>query len=337
MHIQKNVSLKKYNTFGVDITCKQFICIDKEEELPYLFEDKIFDTRFFILGGGSNVLFTQDFDGNILHLRTQGIEVCQENVHEVYLKVASGVLWDDFVEFCIERAYYGVENLIGIPGLVGSSPVQNIGAYGAELKDVMHAVEGVWIRNRKPFVFNNVDCKFSYRDSIFKNELKNQCLLTHVVFKLSKEKHFNLSYRALQEELPVKESVLTLRHITQAVMQLRKKKLPDVRKLGSAGSFFKNPLVTQVHFQRLIQTYPDLVHFPTETGPVKLAAGQLIELAGWKAKRINNVGVYPHQALVIVNYENARGREIYEFSKEIQKDVFQKFKIQLEPEVNIMF
>lgn len=337
MQIQKNVSLKPYNTFGVDVSCNQLICVDREDEIPYLFQEKVFDTRFFILGGGSNVLFTQNYDGNIVHMRTKGIDIVKETENEVFIKVAAGELWDDFVDFCIRHAYYGIENLTGIPGLVGSSPVQNIGAYGVELKDVMHSVEGIYVADNKSFVLNNADCKFAYRSSVFKKALKNKCLVTQVLFRLSKIKQFTLTYKALRDELPSDDADLDLQKVAQAVLHVRNSKLPDVRKIGSAGSFFKNPVIPKSRFVTLIDKYPSLIHFDTDNGEVKLAAGQLVEMAGWKGKRLNDAGVYPLQALVIVNYGNAGGKELLDLSMEIQKDVFERFEIQLEPEVNIMF
>lgn len=336
MQIQENVSLKPYNTFGVDVSCNQLICVDKEDEIPYLFREKIFETRFFILGGGSNVLFTQNYNGNIVHMRTKGIDIVKETEKEVFIKVAAGELWEDFVDFCIKHTFYGIENLTGIPGLVGSSPVQNIGAYGVELKDVMHCVEGVYVADNKPFVFNNADCKFAYRSSVFKNALKNQCLVTQVVFRLSKIKQFTLTYKALRDELPHEEADLDLQKVAQVVLKVRNSKLPDVKKIGSAGSFFKNPVIAKTRFETLSKKHPNLIHYDTDNGDVKLAAGQLVEMAGWKGKRLNDAGVYPLQALVIVNYGNASGDELFELSKQIQKEVYSRFEIQLEPEVNIM-
>ncbi|MBP7101778.1 MAG: UDP-N-acetylmuramate dehydrogenase [Bacteroidales bacterium] len=336
MILQKDISLQPYNTFGVDVNCHQLICIEDNQEIEYLFQQHVFDETFFVIGGGSNLLFTKDFDGTIIHMATRGIEKLQETETKVVVKVAAGESWEDFVRFCIRNDYYGVENLVGVPGLVGSSAVQNIGAYGVEVKDVILAVEGVFVNNASPFVFQNADCKFSYRNSIFKTELKNQCLITAVVFKLSKTENYSLSYFALKEELKRNTLPLCLENVAQSVLNIRNSKLPDVRKIGSAGSFFKNPLVSQAHLQALLLDSPNLTHYPVDGKHVKLAAGQLIEIAGWKGVRKGNVGVYPYQALVIVNYGNASGEEILHFSQQIQEDVFKRFQLHLEAEVNII-
>ena len=336
MILKKNISLQPYNTFGVDVNCRQMICIENNQDIEYLFRQHVFDEPFFIIGEGSNLLFTKDFDGTIILMATHGIEKLQETEREVIVKVEAGERWEDFVRFCICNQYYGVENLIGVPGLVGSSAVQNIGAYGVEVKDVILTVEGVYVNNASPFVFQNADCKFAYRHSVFKTELKHQCLLTAVVYKLSKIENYSLSYFALNEELKRNQLPLNLENLAQSVINVRNSKLPDIREIGSAGSFFKNPLVSQAHLQALLLDYPNLTHYPVNADYVKLAAGQLIELAGWKGVRKGNVGVYPRQALVIVNYGNASGEEILHFSQQIQEDVFKRFQLHLEAEVNII-
>lgn len=336
MKIQKDASLKSYNTFGIDVKCRQLICIEDNKEIDYLFENHIFDELFFVLGGGSNVLFTKDFEGSILTIQTRGIEKINETKEEIFLKVAAGEKWEDFVDFCIHNQYYGVENLIGIPGLVGSSGVQNIGSYGVEVKDVIDKAEGIYISNAQSFVFDHTECKFAYRNSIFKTELKNQCLLTALIFKLSKKENYTLSYAALKEELNRNKLPLTLANVAQSVLNVRNSKLPDINKIGSAGSFFKNPIVSQQVLQSLLADYPNLIHYKVNDNQVKLAAGQLVELAGWKGVRKSNVGVYPYQALVIVNYGNASGEEILHFSQKIQEDVFNRFQVYLEAEVNII-
>lgn len=336
MILKKDISLQPYNTFGVDVNCRQMICIEDNQEIAYLFQQHVFDETFFIVGGGSNLLFAKDFEGTIIQMATRGIETLQETETEVVVKVAAGESWEDFVRFCISNKYYGVENLVGVPGLVGSSVVQNIGAYGVEVKDVILAAEGVFVNNASPFVFRNADCKFAYRNSVFKTELKNQCLITAVVFKLSKIENYSLSYFALKEELKRNKLPLSLENIAQSVIRVRNSKLPDIREIGSAGSFFKNPLISQTHLEALLLDYSNLTHYPVDANNVKLAAGQLIELAGWKGARKGNVGVYPYQALVIVNYGNASGEEILLFSQQIQDDVFKRFQLHLEAEVNII-
>ena len=332
MKIYSNFSLKNHNTFGLDVKCSRFIAIEDETEVPEAIH-QLGDQPFYVLGGGSNVLFTKDFEGTIVHMQTSGIAIVEEDEAMVKVTAAAGESWENFVNYCVAHGFYGVENLIGIPGLVGSCPVQNIGAYGAEVKDVIDSVEGFYIADGQPFVMSNVDCHFGYRNSIFKNELKNRCLITKVVFRLSKEEKYNLSYRALSEKLQGES--LSLKKVADTVSAIRKSKLPDVHELGSAGSFFKNPVVSQETLDTLLQRFPDLVHYPA-VGGVKLAAGQLIDLCQWKGHRIGQVGTYPLQALVIVNYGGATGKDVVDFYSRIQADVYQKFGVKIEPEVNIL-
>lgn len=332
MKIYSDFSLKNHNTFGLDVKCGCFIAIEDEAEVPEAIHH-LGDQPFYVLGGGSNVLFTKDFEGTIVHMQTKGLAIIEEDETTVTIVAAAGETWEDFVNYCVAHGFYGVENLIGIPGLVGSCPVQNIGAYGAEVKDVIESVEGYYIADGKPFVMSNADCRFGYRNSIFKNELKNKCLITKVIFKLSKQEKYNLSYRALSEKLQGEE--LSLKKVADTVSAIRKSKLPDVHELGSAGSFFKNPVVSQAKLESLLQTYSDLVHYPAEGG-VKLAAGQLIDLCDWKGCRVGHVGTYPLQALVIVNYGGATGEEVVDFYTRIQESVYQKFGVKIEPEVNVL-
>lgn len=333
MKYYSDFSLKNYNTFGMDVRCRRFVAVEDEVEVPDVISQYLRNEEFYILGGGSNVLFTRDFEGTIVHLQTTGISVVAEDDITVQVAAAAGESWENFVNYCVSHGYYGVENLIGIPGLVGSSPVQNIGAYGAEVKDVIERVEGYYIVDGKHFEMSNGDCHFGYRNSIFKNELKNRCLITKVIFKLSKIEKYNLSYRALSEKL--QDAELSLKKVADTVSSIRKSKLPDVHELGSAGSFFKNPVVSQATLNALLQRYPDLVHYPADGG-VKLAAGQLIDLCQWKGRREGQVGTYPLQALVIVNYGGATGKDVVDFYTRIQESVYQKFGVKIEPEVNVL-
>ena len=325
--------LKNHNTFGMDVRCRRFVAVEDETEVPEVISQYLHDKNFYILGGGSNVLFTKDFEGTIVHMQTSGIAIVEEDETIVKVVAAAGEPWKNFVNYCVAHGFYGVENLIGIPGLVGSCPVQNIGAYGAEVKDVIESVEGFYIPDGQPFVMSNADCHFGYRNSIFKNELKNRCLITKVVFKLSKKEKYNLSYRALSEKLQCEP--LSLKKVADTVSAIRKSKLPDVHELGSAGSFFKNPVVPQNVLDSLLQRFPDLVHYPA-VGGAKLAAGQLIDLCQWKGHRVGQVGTYPLQALVIVNYGGATGKDVVDFYSRIQADVYQMFGVKIEPEVNIL-
>ena len=336
MKITRNASLKPYNTFGIDVSCKHLILVESNSDIQKLFEDKVFDSEYMTIGDGSNLLFTRPFQGTIIKMVTKGIEKVDENAEFVWLKVMAGEKWEDFVRYCIKNQYVGVENLLGIPGLAGSSPVQNIGAYGAEVKDVIEEVCGWQISTKIPFSYKNADCCFGYRSSIFKTELKGDCLITEVVFKLSKKESYNLSYKGLADELQKENVPLSLQRVADTVMAVRNSKLPDIRHYGCAGSFFKNPIVEKDVFDTLILKFPRLISYPAGDGKVKLAAGQLIDLAGMKGVRDGNVGVWPHQALVIVNYGNATGHDVVTFYRKVQKKVVEQFGIQLEPEVNII-
>jgi len=333
--VRQSFSLKLFNSFKIEVACDDFICINKEEEFEYLFDKKIFEVPFFILGGGCNLLFTKDFHGTVIHINTKGIEIIDQNNDSVTLVVQSGENWDDFIDFCIKNRFFGVENLTGIPGRVGSCPVQNIGAYGVEVKDVIKEVHAREIATGKSHIFSNEACQFGYRNSIFKQELKNKFIITSVVFLLSKIENYNLTYKALKDELQV-YSELTLALIQEKIKEIRNRKLPDVEKIGSAGSFFKNPVVLKDKFDELQKKHPQLVHFAENETSVKLAAAQLIELSGWKGFREGNAGVYPHQPLVLVNYGNATGEEIMNLAEKIRQSVFENFEVDLECEVQMV-
>jgi len=327
-------SLKFYNSFKIEVCCNHFIFINKEEEFEYLFVNKIFEKDFLVLGGGCNILFTKEFSGTIIYLNTKGIKIMDETESFVEIEAKSGENWEDFIHFCVKNNFYGVENLSGIPGKVGSCPVQNIGAYGVEVKDVIKEVRVLNIISGESCVFSSEDCKFGYRDSIFKNEKKNHYLITSVVFKLSKIENYNLSYQALKDELETHKSI-SLETVRKKIKEIRDRKLPDIEKIGSAGSFFKNPVTGRENFVKLHQKYPQLIHFEENRNNVKLAAAQLIELAGWKGFREGDAGVYPYQPLVLVNYGNATGQEIRNLAEKIRQTIFEKFGINLECEVQI--
>ena len=335
MHIQKDISLKPYNTFGIDVNARRFVNITSLNELRKVIRS---EKLFFILSGGSNLLLTKDIDKLVIHLNTKGIEVVQETDNDIFVKVQAGENWHEFILWCINHNYGGVENLSLIPGNVGTAPMQNIGAYGVELKDSMHELEALEIDTANAKTFANKDCEFGYRNSVFKNELKGKYIITSVTFKLTKNTHkLNSSYGAIQSELD-KNNIInpTIKDISKTVISIRQSKLPDPKEIGNSGSFFKNPVISTSDFKNLQKTYPDAPHYVVSKNEIKVPAGWLVEQCGFKGKRFGDAGVHKKQALVLVNYNNATGREILELSKNIQKTVLEKFEIQLETEVNIM-
>ena len=328
-------SLKMFNSFKIEVVCHNFIWINKEEELKYLFEKKIFETPFLFLGGGCNTLFTKDFEGSIIYLNTKGIHIVNNADEYVDVEVKAGEDWEDFIDFCVQNSYYGVENLTGIPGKVGSCPIQNIGAYGVEVKDWIKEVNMIEITTGKPLVLSNADCKFGYRDSIFKKELKNKVLITSVLFRLSKKEKYILTYKALLEELKIQPK-LTLPIVRDKVLEIRNKKLPNLMQTGSVGSFFKNPVIPKEKFNLWQEKFPSLIYFEEDENHVKLSAAQLIEISGLKGYREGDAGVYPSQPLVLVNYGDATGIEIKRLSEKIRDAVSNLFDLLLEYEVNII-
>jgi len=335
LKIQKDISLKSYNTFGIDVKAKQFIEITSLESLKQLLQEK---NDFFILSGGSNLLLTKDIEKLVILLNLKGIEVLDSNENEVFIKVQAGENWHDFVLWCIEHDFGGIENMSLIPGNVGTSPIQNIGAYGIELKDSMHELEALEIETGTVKIFSNQACAFGYRNSVFKNELKGKYIITNVTFKLTKEKHnLNSSYGAIQSELE-KNNIKnpTIKDISNTVIAIRQQKLPDPKEIGNSGSFFKNPVILKHQFRQLQHKFPEVPHYIVSETEVKVPAGWLVEHCGFKGKRFGDAGVHKNQALVLVNYGNATGQEIFELSKRIQKEVLEKFDISLEAEVNIM-
>jgi UDP-N-acetylmuramate dehydrogenase len=333
MILQEHTSLKPFNTFGIDAESLYFTELADENDLCELLQSGLLQQHsFFILGGGSNVIFRQDYKGIIVKIGLHGIEKVNEDKQTIWLKAAAGENWSDFVEYCISQGWGGVENLTAIPGTVGASPVQNVGAYGTEAKDVIDTVEAYEIITGCKRLFTNAECRFDYRDSIFKNELKHQYIITSVTFRLQKEPELQLNYGAIQSQLN-KENILSpsIADVSRVITRLRETKLPDPSKIGSAGSFFKNPVVSAEQYQTLKQTYPAMVAYPHHEG-YKLAAGWLIEQCGWKGKQLGHVGVYPLQALVLVNLGDCTGTEVFSLASEIQQSVQNTFGVELETE-----
>ncbi len=334
MKIQENYSLKELNTFKIDVKAKNFIEIEDEIELKEVVKE--YNSRgekILILGGGSNILFTKDFHGLVIHLNTKGIDIVSKNDKEIILDFQAGEVWDEVVFYAVKKGYYGIENLSLIPGTIGAAPIQNIGAYGAELKDVFYSLDGFFIEDLKKKSFSLDECEFGYRDSIFKRELKDKFIITSVKLKLSKEKNFKLNYRDLADLNKLRKNI-TLEKIRNHVVKVRESKLPNPKVLGNAGSFFKNPEINKQQLSDLIDQNPALPYFKSPDGKIKLPAGWLIEQCGWKGKREGDVASYHRQALIIINYGNATSQSILKFTQEIKDSVISKFGIELEQEVN---
>ena len=337
LQIQENVSLKNFNTFGIDVSARYFVEIGHEDELVELFMDpQWLQMERLVLGGGSNMLFVNDFDGLVIRMNIRGIEH-RINHNEVFVEAGAGEVWNDLVNFCVAREYAGIENLSLIPGSVGASPIQNIGAYGVELKDVFYSCQAFEIATGTFKKFTNEDCRFGYRDSIFKNELKEKNIITSVKFKLSLIPNLNLKYGAIEQELTNRGITNpTIKDISQVVSHIRVSKLPDPSTIGNAGSFFKNPVITADQFEQVRSKFPEVVNYPAGNDLVKLAAGWLIEQCGWKGKVVGHTGTWKNQALVLVNHGEATGEEVYSFSSQIIDSVYRKFGVLLDREVNII-
>ena len=336
MQIEQNISLSQYNTFGIDARAKMFSSFRSREELGDLINSKN-KTPLLILGGGSNVLFTRDFNGFVLKNDIRGIDLIKEDSNHIYVRAGAGENWHQFVQYTLDRNWAGLENLSLIPGNVGASPMQNIGAYGVEIREAFEELEAFHKKDKKVKVFSVNDCEFGYRDSIFKRKLKDEFVILNVTYRLNKKPHFNTSYGAIEQELEkMQVKRLSIQAISQAVINIRSSKLPDPAKIGNAGSFFKNPEISEKQFKKLQSSFPGIVGYPLENGNIKLAAGWLIEQCGWKGVRRGDAGCHEKQALVLVNYGNATGKEIYKLSEEILQSVKHKFGIQLEREVNII-
>ena len=337
MEFQKNISLKEFNTFGMDVNCSLFYNITSEKEIINILDSEEYqNNKHLILSGGSNLLFTTDFDGLILKNNIKGIEVVFEDNNHTYLKVGAGENWHDFVLWTIKQGLSGLENMSLIPGNVGTAPIQNIGAYGVEVKDVITKVRGINLEEKKLFTLSNVDCDFRYRDSIFKNKLKDKIIITEVIFKLSREAQHNTKYGAILEELQNLGLEISTTNISKAVISIRERKLPNPKELGNSGSFFKNPIINNTQFSELQKKFSEIVGYKNSETETKIAAGWLIEQCGWKGYRKGDAGVHKNQALVLVNYGNAKGEEIISLAKEIQQSVKDKFGINIHPEVNII-
>lgn len=335
----KNKSLQNLNTFGIEATAKEYTSISSTEEAIGFFKNRPKTLEdLLILGGGSNILLTKNFEGLVIQNNILGIEIIDDSTDTIELRVGAGENWHDFVLHCIASQYCGLENLSLIPGCVGASPMQNIGAYGVEVKDHITKVETIAIENGDTRLFENQECKFDYRSSIFKTSHKNKYFISHVYFKLSKKANLKVSYGAIREELlqlNKAENEWTIKDVSDAVIKIRKSKLPDPKEIGNSGSFFKNPVVSNTLFENLKQKFEDIAAYPLENGQVKIAAGWLIEKAGWKGYRKKDFGVHQKQALVLVNYGKASGKEIFDLSQAIIDDISAKFGIELEREVNI--
>ncbi len=340
MQIHQNISLKPYNTFGIEVQAKHLITIESLEDLDALGAIPNLSNKgkqTMVLGGGSNVLFTTNYDGLILKNELKGIELVSEDENHYYVRSGAGENWHAFVLHCIQHNYAGIENLSLIPGNVGASPMQNIGAYGVETKDIFYQLEAYHLEDNEFVIFDEKECAFGYRESVFKRKYKGQFLITSVTFKLNKKPVYNTSYGAIQQELDsmgVKE--LSIAAISQAVINIRKNKLPDPAVIGNAGSFFKNPTIPNEQFAKLKIEFPAMVGYTADEHHTKVAAGWLIEQCGWKGYRKGDAGCHAMQALVLVNYSNANGIEIFQLSTEIMQSVEQRFGIILEREVNVI-
>lgn len=335
MRREQDFSLLKYNTFGIDATCREFFEYDSLDELQsFVRSGALQGKRWMQIGGGSNLLFLDDFDGIVLHSRIKGIERLASDGGDILVSVGSGVVWDDFVAYCVERGWAGVENLSLIPGEVGASPVQNIGAYGVEAKDAIFSVEALDVQSGEMHRFSNEACEFAYRDSFFKRN--PNYIVTSVVYRLQAEAdyRYNLSYGNLMKAMP--EAELSLALIRKTIIEIRNAKLPDPKEIGSAGSFFKNPIVDRSVYERLAACYDKMPYYEVSAEKVKIPAGWLIEQCGWKGKKVGSAGVYEKQALVLVNHGRSSGREIWHLAQQIVDSVREKFGISISPEACVI-
>lgn len=337
MQILENISLKKYNTFGIEASAKQFVSVKNIEELKSVFKSEK-NTPKFILGGGSNMLLTKNIDALVIHLNLKGKTIQTTTETHSFIKCQAGENWHEFVLWTLENNFGGLENLSLIPGNVGTSPIQNIGAYGVELKDSFHSCNALNIETLEIETFTNKDCKFGYRNSIFKQEAKGKYIIISVIFKLTRSQHIlHTNYGAITSELEKNNiTTPTIQEVSKAVIAIRESKLPDPKKIGNSGSFFKNPVISTEAFKKLQQNFPDAPHYIISNKEIKVPAGWLIETAGFKGKTFGDYGVHKKQALVLVNYNNAKGKDILNLSKLIQKTIYRLFNITIEAEVNII-
>jgi UDP-N-acetylmuramate dehydrogenase len=338
MIIQKDIQLKPFNTFGIEATAKYFIEVSSIEQLQEILQNPDYQsTERLILGGGSNMLLTKDFEGLVIKIAIKGFEVVNENEDNIWLKVGAGVVWHDLVLQCVNHNYAGMENLSLIPGTVGAAPMQNIGAYGIEIKEVFEELQALEIATGEIKNFDKAMCNFGYRESIFKHEAKGKYIILNVTFKLNKRPTFHIEYGAIKDTLAeMNISEMSIKSISDAVIHIRQSKLPNPAEIGNAGSFFKNPEIPNSQFETLKAQFPTIPSYPVSDTTTKVPAGWLIEQAGWKGQRFGNVGVHAKQALVLVNYGGGKGEEIKDLSQKIQASVKEKFEIQLSVEVNFI-
>lgn len=335
MLVEENTSLKKYNTFGLDYSARRIIHPASIQEIKSI-TGKLDEYKpFLILGGGSNLLFTGDYSGTLIHPLVGGISIERSDYQSVIVSAGSGLNWDNLVEWTVKNGFYGLENLSFIPGNVGASPVQNIGAYGSEVKDTIDKVETVRISDGKEILFTKDDCGFAYRYSVFKGPEKGKYIVSRVHFRLSIVPRLNIDYGSVNDEVK-RFGEVTLSNVRQAVINIRKSKLPDPAEIGNAGSFFKNPVVESSVAESLKSEFPGIPLYPDKQGFTKIPAGWLIEQCGWKGKRKGDTGVHEKQSLVIVNYGKATGKDIYELSESVRSSVKMKFGIYLEREVEVV-
>ncbi len=335
MLFEENKSLKTFHTFHTDVVAKYFAPFTNEESLKELVEN-LPTKKLLILGGGSNMLFTENFNGTILKNECRGITLIKEDQDHFYIKVAAGENWHSFVLYAIQNGYTGIENLSLIPGNTGASPIQNIGAYGVEIKDLLYDLEAYHLKDQSIVVFTNHDCLFGYRDSVFKSKWAGQFVILSVTFRLRRKPVFHTNYGVIEQELDrMGITELSCKAISDAIIRIRSSKLPDPEVIGNAGSFFKNPSISKAHYDLLKVSFPEIPGYPNKESNIKVAAGWLIEQCGWKGYRKGDVGCFNKQALVLVNYGVATGREIFDLSEEIIRSVQLKFNISLEREVNI--
>ncbi|WP_204346761.1 UDP-N-acetylmuramate dehydrogenase [Psychroserpens algicola] len=337
MQIQNDISLKTYNTFGIDVSAKHFVSVSSVEDLKAIFSSEEFPQKL-ILGGGSNMLLTKNIDALVIHLNLKGKQILNKTDTEVYVESQAGENWHEFVLWTLDKDFGGLENLSLIPGNVGTSPIQNIGAYGVELKDTFHSCKALNLKTLELKTFTNSECKFGYRNSIFKQEAKGHYIITSVVFRLSVKNHdLHTNYGAISSELEhMKVQQPTIQDVSKAVISIRQSKLPDPKEIGNSGSFFKNPIISKASFLKLQENFPEIPSYKVSDTEVKVPAGWLIEQAGFKGKTFGTYGVHKKQALVLVNYGEAKGTEILALSQLIQKTIARIFDINIEAEVNIM-
>ena len=337
MHIERNKSLKNYNTFGIEAIALNFVSVSTIDQLKEILQNSSFPERF-ILGGGSNILLTKEIDALVIHIHLKGITTVFEDENSIHIKAMAGENWHELVLYCLSKNYGGIENLSLIPGNVGTAPIQNIGAYGVELKDVFVSCEAISIENQSKKTFDLNDCEFDYRSSVFKAGEKGKYIITSVTLRLTKKNHIlKTEYGSISEELEkMKINNPSIQDVSRAVIAIRQSKLPDPKEIGNSGSFFKNPVIDKAAFQKFYSKHPEAPFYKIDEDSYKIPAGWLIEQSGLKGKRFGNAGVHQKQALVLVNYGHATGKEILDLAYLVQKTVKENFDIAIEPEVNVV-